>query len=191
MANDINCFVDNAHLNSSNSLTHLLQSDDTEELNVIRHSPYISVDELLLSQINKQNGLSILSLNCQSLHAKFDYIKILIEKFQHNNCSLQVICLQESWFSNDTDLSLYMIPGYHLISTSHYASTHGGLVMYLNQRWDYNLKTCDTVSKFWERQIVEIIDPNVKMRKKIIVGNIYRPPNISRELFQCFYEKIQ
>ena len=190
MANDINCFVDNAHLNSSNSLTHLLQSDDTEELNVIRHSPYISIDELLLSRINKQNGLSILSLNCQSLHAKFDYIKILIEKFQHNNCSLQVICLQESWFSNDTDLSLYMIPGYHLISTGHYASTHGGLVMYLNQRWDYNLKTCDTVSKLWERQIVEIIDPNVKLRKKIIVGNIYRPPNISRESFNVFMEEF-
>ena len=190
MANDINCFVDNAHLNSSNSLTHLLQSDDTEELNVIRHSPYISIDELLLSRINKQNGLSILSLNCQSLHAKFDYIKILIEKFQHNNCSLQVICLQESWFSNDTDLSLYMIPGYHLISTGHYASTHGGLVMYLKQRWDYNLKTCDTVSKLWERQIVEIIDPNVKLRKKIIVGNIYRPPNISRESFNVFMEEF-
>ena len=86
MANDINCFVDNAHLNSSNSLTHLLQFDDTV------------VDELLLFRINKQNGLSILSLNCQSLHVKFDYIKILIKKFQHNNCSLQVICLQESWF---------------------------------------------------------------------------------------------
>ena len=129
MANDINCFVDNAHLNSSELTLTLnvkvsseefcynLQSDDIEELNVIRHSPYISVDELLLSRINKQSGLSILSLNCQSLHAKFDYIKILIEKFQHNNCSLQVICLQESWFSNDTDLSLYMIPAYHLIST--------------------------------------------------------------------------
>ena len=82
-----------------------------------------------------------------------------------------------------------MIPGYHLISTSHYSSTHGGLVMYLNQRWDYNLKTCDTVSKFWERQIVEIIDPNVKLRKKIIVGNIYRPPN-SRESFNVFMEEV-
>ena len=93
-----------------------------------------------------------------------------------------MICLQESWFSNDTDLSLCMIPGYHLISTSHYASTHGGLVMYLNQRWDYNLKTCDTVSKFWERQIVEIIDPNVKLRKKIIVGNITD--------LQIFHERV-
>ena len=63
MANDINCCVDNTHLNSSNSLTHLLQSDDTEELNVIRHSHDISVDELLLSRINKQNSISILSLN--------------------------------------------------------------------------------------------------------------------------------
>ena len=160
------------------TFTHLLQSDDTEELNVIRHLPY------------KQNGLSILSLNCQSLYAKFDYIKILIEKFQHNNCSLQVICLQEWWFSNDTDLSLYMIPGYHLISTSHSASTHGGLVMYLNQRWDYNLKTCNTVSKFWERQIVEIIDPNDKLRIKIIVGNIYRPPNNSWESFNVFMEEF-
>ena len=59
MANDINGFVDNTHLNSSNSLTHLLQSDETEELNVVRHSPYISVDEQLLFRIDKQNGLSI------------------------------------------------------------------------------------------------------------------------------------
>ena len=39
---------------TSNSLTHLLNSDDTEELNVIRHSPYISDDELLLSWASKQ-----------------------------------------------------------------------------------------------------------------------------------------
>ena len=62
--------------------------------------------------------------------------------------------------------------------------------MYLNQRWDYNLKTCDTVSKFWERQIVEIIDPNVKLRKKFIVANIYRPSNISRESFNVFMEEF-
>ena len=62
--------------------------------------------------------------------------------------------------------------------------------MYLNQRWDYNLKTCDTVSKFWKRQIVEIIDPNVKLRKRIIVGNIYRPPKNSRESFNVFMEEF-
>ena len=190
MANEINCFVDNMQLNSSNSLTHLLNTDDNEELNVIRHSPYISDDQLLQYRSITQNGLSVFSLNCQSLHAKFDYIKLLIETFQLKNCALQVVCLQETWVSSDTDLSLYMIPGYHLISTSHYASSHGGLIMYLSKKWDYSIKTCDTTSNIWERQIVEIFNPNASQRRKIIVGNIYRPPNNSRENFNIFINKF-
>ena len=133
-------------LNSSNALTHLLNTDDNEELNIIRHSPYISDDHLLQYRSNKQNGLSIFSLNCQS-SCKNDYIKLLIEKFQLKNCALQLVCLQETWVSSDTELSLYMIPGYHLISTSHYASNHGGLIMYFSKQWDYSIKTCDTTSK--------------------------------------------
>ena len=135
MANSINYFMDNMRLNEVNSLTHLLNTEDSDELNIIRHSPYFSDDDLLQSSTCHKNGLSILSLNCQSLHAKFDYIKLLIDKFVANNSPLQVLCLQESWFSSDTDLSPYMISGYHLISTGHYASNHGGLVIYLNQRF--------------------------------------------------------
>ena len=159
MANNINCFVDNMQLGIANSLTHLLHSENSEELNEIRHSPYICDDELFQQRKNWKNRLSILSLNCQSLHTKFDYIKLLIDKFVHNNCPLQVICLQETWISSETDLSPYIIPGYHLISTPHYASSHGGLVIYLSEKWDYTIKTDDTVSKLWERQIIEISDP--------------------------------
>ena len=155
-------------------------------MNVIRHSPYISDDQLLQYRSNKQNGLSIFSLNCQSLHAKFGYIKLLIEKFQVKNCALQVVSLQETWVSSDTDLSLYMIPGYHLIYISHYASSHGGFILYLSKKWDYSIKTCDTTSKIWERQIVKIINPSASQRRKIIVGNIYRPPNNSRVNFNIF-----
>ena len=147
---------------------------------------HISDDQLLQYRSNKQNGLSIFNLNCESLYAKFDYIKLLIEIFQLKNCALQVVCLQETWVSSDTDLSPYMIPGYHLISISHYASSHGGFIMYLSKKWHYSIKTCDTTSKIWERQIVEIIDPNASHRRKIIVGNIYRPPNNSRENFKIF-----
>ena len=102
---------------------------------LIQHSPYFSDDDLLQSSIHTSNGLSILSLNCQSLHAKFDYIKLLTEKFAASNCPLQVLCLQESWFSSETDLSSYVIPRYHTISSGHYASTHGGLVIYLHEKW--------------------------------------------------------
>ena len=62
----------------------------------------------------------------------------------------------------------------------------GGLVIYLNTNWDYKVISDDTVSKLWERQIVEIIDPNNKLRKKIIVGNIYRPPYNSLDNLNTF-----
>ena len=103
----------------------------------------------------------------------------------HNNCPLQVICLQGTWISSGTDLSPYIIPGYHLISTPHYASSHSGLLIYLSEKWDYTIKSNDTVSKFkkklWEKQIIEIFDPNKKLRRKIVIGNIYRPPHNSTD----------
>ena len=85
MAKNINSFVDNMQFSTTNLLTHLLHSENNEELNEIRHSPYISDDELFQQRVNCKNGLSILSLN---LHAKFDYIKLQIDKFVHNNCLL-------------------------------------------------------------------------------------------------------
>ena len=93
MADSINNFVDNLQLNALNSLTHLLNTEDTDELNIIRHSPYMSDDELIQSRLHYRNGLSILSLNCQSLQAKFVYIKVLIDKFCDSNHPIQVICL--------------------------------------------------------------------------------------------------
>ena len=101
------------------------------------------INELINSNVQDKYTFSIVSLNCESLHAKFDYIKVLFDKFINNNAPIQVLCLQESWFSMDTNLS----PGYHMISTEHYASNHGGLVIYLHNKRDYVLKTCNTVSK--------------------------------------------
>ena len=108
-------------------------------------------------------------LNFQSLHAKFDHIKVLVDKFSNNNTPIQVLCLQESWFSTNTDLSLYKIPGYHVISTGHYASNQGGLVIYLHNKWNYVLKTCNTVSKLWGRQIIEVYDPTNTLKAILLL----------------------
>ena len=58
---------------------------------MIQHSSYTSDEELIESRIRVMNGLNILSLHCQSLHAKFDYIKLLTEKFMSKKCPLQDI----------------------------------------------------------------------------------------------------
>ena len=94
IANNIIQFMDDMHLNISNSFTHLLDIESNEELNVIRHSPYSSDDELIELRMNYRTSMNILSMNCQSLHAKFDYVRLLMEKFKNNNFALQVVCLQ-------------------------------------------------------------------------------------------------
>ena len=75
MANDINDFVDNMDIDISNSFTQMLNTANRDELNVIRCSPYITDDLLLQSIEDRKYGLNILSLNCQNLHAKFNYIR--------------------------------------------------------------------------------------------------------------------
>ena len=65
--------MDGVQLDTMNLLTHLLNTAESEELNAIQHSPYFGDDELINSNVHDKYTFSIVSLNCQSLHAKFDY----------------------------------------------------------------------------------------------------------------------
>ena len=77
-----------------------------------------------------------------------------------------------------------------MISTPHYASSHDGLLICLSEKWDYTIKSNDTVSKLWEGQIIEIFDPNKKLRQKIVIGNIYRPPHNSTDNLTNFLSEF-
>ena len=115
MANNNYHFVDDMQLNTTNSFTYLLDTEKTDELNVIRHSPYTSADELIESRLSSKNGPSLLT-NSQITTA----------------LSRLSVCKSRGFHLKPT--YPYMIPGYHLISTGHYTSTHGGLVIYLNKK---------------------------------------------------------
>ena len=58
-----------------NSLKHIIADDehnpaDHDVLDIITHSPYTDEETLTADLTIKQNGFTILSLNCQSLSAK-------------------------------------------------------------------------------------------------------------------------
>ena len=55
MANHVNAFVENVHLNISSSFTHILDAENNDELNSIRCSPNSSDD--LVIQSRKENNL--------------------------------------------------------------------------------------------------------------------------------------
>ena len=80
-----------------NSLKHLLDDEqnpaDPDFLDIIKHSPYTDEDKLMADLTIKQNDFTILSLNCQSLSAKIDGLKIILNNVE-NNCKIGAICLQ-------------------------------------------------------------------------------------------------
>ena len=88
-----------------------------------------------------------MSLNCQSINAKFNELQIIIEEI--NNNPLSVICLQESCLKENSDFSLYKLANYKLINQFRTeCSDHGGLMLYIHDRFDESLpiKILESVS---------------------------------------------
>ena len=47
------------------------------------------------------------------------------------------MCIQETWLTDQSDVSLFKIDGYNLISQGKKCSAHGGLAIYLNDILNY------------------------------------------------------
>ena len=118
-----------------NSLNHILSSNNDEVPDVIQQSNYYDQESLAGIFTTNISSFNILSLNCQSIKAKIDEIKIKIKQWESVNCSFDAICLQESWLSNEADLSMFKLDNYKIISKGKTCSAHGGLVIYLHNSY--------------------------------------------------------
>ena len=177
-----------------NSLKHMLfEEDDVEtnddELDIMKHSLYYDDDNLILKFKQNKKQFSVLSMNIGSLNSKFDLFKIYVEYLKQNSCVFNVICLQESWLSKTSDLSLYQLDDYNLISEGKVCSAHGGLAIYVMKDFKYTLLThLYTVSDVWEGQFIELSGSNIN--RKIIIGNIYRPPRDIEQNYRTFINEL-
>ena len=52
---------------------------------------------------------------------------------------MNAICIQESWLSDNDDLSLFLLKGIHCISKGKSASSKGGLFIYLQEHLNYKI----------------------------------------------------
>ena len=110
-----NQFIDDDGLTKFTSLTHLLNDDnntDTCDIELVKHSQYFSETEFQKLQF-KNDRLGIMSLNCQSINAKFDELQLFINRFSKVE-EIRVVCLQETWTSENDDISLFQLPSYKL-----------------------------------------------------------------------------
>ena len=113
MANiQTNSFIHNIGLNEENSLSHLINAmspDPENESTLIEHFRYYGDSELehALQQYNSK--ISIFSIKCQSLNAKFYKFKLFLDHVNTKN-QVSVICFQNTWNHEGTDTNCFSLP---------------------------------------------------------------------------------
>ena len=173
------------------SLTHILNVDvtnDGEELNIIKHSPYLDQENFIKTLKGKNNNFTVLSLNIQSLNAKFDQPKFLLHLLQENSCHISAICLQETWLREDANIDLLSLENYNLISQGKRCSAHGGLAIYLHENFNFKTVPSPIISEIFEGQFIQISEADTATDK--LLGNIYRPPRDLLYNYKSFTQEL-
>ena len=100
-----NQFLDGI-LSDKTSLIHLLDNNDAED----------NSEAHVIKLLVKKPGLSILSVNIQSVNAKFDKFESFVSRINLIN-PISAICLQECWLG-DTDnihVTMFNLENYEML----------------------------------------------------------------------------
>ena len=133
MANK-NSFIHNTGLTEENSLVHLLDAISPQEENeadIIKHSKYYDDIDFNNALQSYNSKISMLSLNCQSISAKFDKLKLFLDDVNNQN-PISIICIQETWGHEGIQMNYFSLPNYKLINNSYRTFSYNVSRLYLN-----------------------------------------------------------
>ena len=124
-------------------LTKINSNEDEDEdflFNNPDYSPYLENDFTCtyigtdhFSKINLADKISVLSLNIQSLPAKFNELNDMLNELSTSNFTPEIICLQETW--QIPDPLLYQLSNYQLLESNTRINTWGGRSRYFRKKW--------------------------------------------------------
>ena len=174
--------------NSLRAYLHLDDNDDINELSAIKHSSYYDIDQFKSLLQDNVNSFSILSSNIESINSKITDIQLFVEELRQNNLELSAICLQECWISDSEDISHIEINGYQCIRQGKSCSNKGGLIIYLLEKFNYDIMQSYNTSDVWEGQFVRITGGG--LTNELLIGNIYRPPRDLNINYKQFIEEL-
>ena len=145
-------------------------------------------DTEVYTMIQNTQTFTVLSLNTQSLPAKFTDITLFIDELRTHNCYVDVINFQETWITDNTYFADFNISGYTMYVQPATCSTHSGLITYI-KTYLQSTKLIDFTHQnpqTWEGMFIEIENLN----KTVIIGNIYRPPRESNHEISQFIDEL-
>ena len=122
------------------------------------------------------------------MNAKFDELTIYIEELSKINFKFSVICLQETWLSDDVDLSIFQIAGYDCISQGKSCSKKGGLIIYIDNKFDSELVINLNTYKYWEGIVIKVSGGG--LQNSTVIFNLYRPPKPGNDILKEVVEEL-
>ena len=128
------------------------------------------------------NGFSVLHLNARSVRNKFDDIQNFISL---SGVKWSVVCISETWLKSD-EIESYALDDYNTIASCRNSGVGGGSLLYVSKKLKIKERK-DLESNLIETSFVEV---SICQSTRIIIGNIYRPPNFSHLSFYDYLEKM-
>ena len=165
-----------------NSLSNIF--DENESPTFFTSSPYYNNEEFIDVLGSNEGSFTIMSLNIQSLNAKFSELNSYLALYRNSNINVSAFCLQETWLSEHSDTSLLQLDGYNLISKGKVSSLHGGVAIYLHQDFSYQVIDINE-SNSWDSLFISV-KLNNSSSKQVVSGNIYRPPRSNVDAVESF-----
>ena len=161
---------------TENDFHHVLSSfvDSEHEIVNFRDSRYIDMSDIKSVFKQSLSNFHILSLNVQSINAKFDNLFPIINNLSASGLYFGAICLQVTWLSSNADISMFHILGYKLIHQGFRCTKDGGLIVYINEKYSNKLRNLYDKSDVWEGLFIDVNGHNLS--KTLTIGNMYRPP---------------
>ena len=94
-----------------------------------------------------------------------------MEELHNLQFKFNVICLQECWISDQTNVYTFQIPGSDCVAQGKSSGERGGLITYVDNLFQFEVRQSINEYELWEGHIIQV--KGGCLRKEIIVGNIY------------------
>ena len=112
-----NNFMRNTDLTEETSFTHLIDfmnPNEENETELLDNSMYYNDNNFKITLEKSHKRLSMVSLNCQSINAKFDQFKLFLADI-NSDSPISVICIQETWGHEGIDMTAFSLPNYAMV----------------------------------------------------------------------------
>ena len=89
----------------------------------------------------KTNNFGVFStmLILASINAKLNEIEVFTQELRLLNDAFSVMCIQESWLTEQNDLCNINLEDYTCISLGKTSSTKGGVIVYIQSQYKYKV----------------------------------------------------